>query len=283
MSDGYLTQVYHDGETGKTTTTRVSLSPEEAPFAGLVGFWERPYAQPPSHLPDPLPLLAFNVDEKKREIFNQARNAIRNSAQYTKRGRKPWTQITVKLPLSRKDTSEDEDLAVIYHLMQETIRDEPKEGKYGDKTWTLWGSDAFLKWLGIDLETTRPADKYVHPVQYETGSVERKRIEKKLKKDGPSEELEKKLAALNAKEKDPHYRWSSYEECEVTFKKKQSRKEKDGELVLTIRIRTYLVGTGDPKDHDGFMKMSLETRAADMDPSTDLYRLLKARGMLSSD
>jgi hypothetical protein len=38
----------------------------------------------PPHLPDPAGLLQFDVDEKKNEIFESAREKIRSKAQYTK-------------------------------------------------------------------------------------------------------------------------------------------------------------------------------------------------------
>lgn len=43
-----------------------------------------PLITPPSNLPDPKNLLQFDVNEKKHEIFEAARERIRNKAQYTK-------------------------------------------------------------------------------------------------------------------------------------------------------------------------------------------------------
>jgi hypothetical protein len=42
-----------------------------------------PLVIPPSHLPYPAALLQFDIDEKKNEIFEAAREQIRNKAQYS--------------------------------------------------------------------------------------------------------------------------------------------------------------------------------------------------------
>lgn len=235
------------------------------------------FAAPPPDLPEAGD-LAFDVAAKKRDIFNQARDAIRHSAQYTKHGRKPWTQITVRLPVSSTASTPDEDLAVVYRLMEESTRNKVKVNANGDRTWALWG-DRFLRWLlGDDHETMRPMDKYVHPINFQTGEVERKRLEKRLAKEGPSEGLDREMQKLNASAaKDHGYRWANYEECLVTFKKKQPRKEKLKEVQLTVKVRTYVLGSGDPRKHGGFMEFS-DHNLRDMDPSTRIYQLMQSNG-----
>ena len=104
---------------------RVSVSPRPTMTLSssprYCGLAPPPFQEPPQSLPDAAAngLLAFDVDEKKHQIFEQARRAIRTSAQYNQRGRKPWTQITVRLPVVRgKTTTPDEDLAVVWALMR---------------------------------------------------------------------------------------------------------------------------------------------------------------------
>ena len=61
--------------------------PPERPAAAARLEWGwamPPLVVPPSHLPDPAGLLRFDVDEKKNEIFEAAREKIRSKAQYTK-------------------------------------------------------------------------------------------------------------------------------------------------------------------------------------------------------
>lgn len=258
----------------------------------IYGFGPPPYQEPPSHLPDAVAngLLAFDVDQKKREIFEQARHAIRMSAQYNKTSRKPWTQITVRLPVVNRDdnggeetttTSGEEDLAVVWALMRNATRNVVKETEnaYGDitTTWNMWGH-AFLEWCNIDIPNTKPVDKYVHPINYCTGEVERKRLEKRRTKEGPSPALDQAFADLEAKIKKDHdrlspdgrYCWAGYDQCIVTYKnnkQQQSSKKKTGELVLTIKIRTYKLGTGDPSMHGGYMAFTRGGDLSDIDPN----------------
>lgn len=259
-----------------------------------------PFVEAPPELPTPN--IAFDVTKLKRQVFAQARSAVCASAQYTKRGRMPWTQITVGLPLKRSDddndakSTTDDDLAIIYHFMQRSTREEVIEKDNGDKTWKMNGYE-FLLWI-LDCETfdsldhdVLPVDKYNHPVKYETGDVERKRLEKKLAKAKAQENVEDEqhweteLAKLDAKQAakknnsdddDMDYHWSMFTQCEVIFKKdKQPRKmKKHPELQLVIRMRTQHWGCGDPKRHGGFMLLS-EGNLHDMDPSTRVYALAK--------
>ena len=85
-------------------------------------------------------------------------------------GRKPWTQITVTLPI-KPATTEEEDLAVVWAVMSKSTNSEVKVKENGDVVWTLWGSHTYLKWLNIDPEKTKPVNKFVHPVHYETGEL----------------------------------------------------------------------------------------------------------------
>jgi len=128
-----------------------------------------PLVEPPSHLPDAKNLLTFDVDGKKNEIFDAARERIKSKAQYTRSHRKPWTQITVTLPI-KPVTKDEEDLAVVWAVMRRSTNDKVKETEKGDVTWTLWGDD-YLKWLNIDPEKTKPVNMFVHPVLYETGEI----------------------------------------------------------------------------------------------------------------
>jgi hypothetical protein len=58
-------------------------------------------------------LLTFNMREKKHEIFEEIRECVHSKAQYTKSGRKPWTQITAYLPIvdsvNDNDDHDDDD------------------------------------------------------------------------------------------------------------------------------------------------------------------------------
>lgn len=281
------------GEAAAAGVPRVSESPRQNDSPRIHSFGVPAFKEPPEHLPNAVSngLLAFDVDEKKREIFNQARQAIKTSAQYTKNGRKPWTQITVRLPIvDDRETSVDEDLAVAWALMRNGTRDDVKETQNasGDvtTTWYLWGDHAFLEWLNIDVETTKPVDKYVHPIKYCTGDVERKRLEKRRAKEGPSPALDEAFAKLEAKIKKDHdglspddarrYNWAGYDQCIVTYKhnKQQSSKKKTGELVLTVKIRTYTLGTGDPAKHGGYMAYS-NGDLSDIEPGSTGYALAR--------
>ena len=62
-------------------------APAMSMFAGLQFATLKPpppAVVPPSHLPDPECLLKFDVDKKKHEIFEAARERIKLKAQYTK-------------------------------------------------------------------------------------------------------------------------------------------------------------------------------------------------------
>jgi hypothetical protein len=223
------------------------------------------------------------MDKMKSQIFAQAREKIRLSAQYTKNGRKPWTQFSVKIPILHSNTTDDEDLAVVYHLMHECTRDMVTVNDEGDYTWSLFGPTDFLTWLNIDPSTTCPIDKYVHPVNYETGIMTRRRLERKLAKaKSPldAEDIKEKLAQLSAKEdeNDKGYHWASYDECHVTFEQDQRWKKTKKKLQLTIKIRTYRVGCGDPARHGGYLRWSTENNLSDMDPTTRYYADLERYG-----
>ena len=243
-----------------------------------------PLVGAPSHLPNPEAHMLFNISEKKREIFNQARERIRDKAQYTNDGRMPWTQITVSLPIESSDTTCDEDLAVVWALMQHSTRSNPKVNGRGDLTWEIWANPCFLEWLGIDPETTKPVDKCIHPVQYYTGAVKLQRLEKQFKrlvKEGGDtrtvkQEIQKvENAAANAQHRN-HYHWSEFGECIVIYKKDQSKK-KVKELKLTVKMRTAYVGTGDPRSNNGYLR-SCGIKEL-LDPNSDTYRLLDRCGI----
>jgi hypothetical protein len=69
-----------DNEEDATT-----FPPPERPAAAARLEWGiPPLVVPPSHLPDPVGLLRFDVDKIKNEIFETAREKIRSKAQYTK-------------------------------------------------------------------------------------------------------------------------------------------------------------------------------------------------------
>jgi len=299
--------------------------------------------QPPKDVPMSKidSLLIFDIREKKREIFEDIRNRVRTKAQFTKSGRMPWTQITVCLPIIKEEpTNEREDLAVVWSLMQNCTHGEVKiNERNGDHIWTMHGHD-YLCWIlgdGVpprrgdeaviyssneaaaaaaekrgppppepEWKNWRPADKYIHPIMYETGSRKRTLLQTKIKKakrshhreDNNVEEvvarLEKELnnlpennndsssTKMNMQPKllcDDEYHWAGYEECIVTFKTKQSRKQKHKELQLTIKIRTYYLGVGDPKEHNGYLKSckKLNDVESSLDPKSKLYKLMKQR------
>lgn len=250
-----------------------------------------PLVKAPSHLPDPDKLLKFDVDKKKHEIFEAARERIKSKAQYTKSGRKPWTQITIALPI-KPATTGDDDLAVVWAVMSESTNNEVKETATGDMVWTMWGSHQYLQWLNIDPEKTKPVNKFIHPVMYETGARKETLISNKLKKaqkNGNSYEieslerqLEEYLSAQAAKEatttqsSGKDYHWSNYTECVVTYKKKQTRKVVN-ELQLTVKIRTAHLGCGDPRENNGYLGSADSSDV--VDPESKMYQILKSIGM----
>lgn len=200
--------------------------------------------------------------------------------------------MTVYVPIDSADSTYEQDLAVIREIMKQhqcveperkhawgplmhaKRNNEPKENLKGDLTWSMWAHE-FLQWVGIDPETAKPVEKYVHPVKFDTGHVERKRLMNLLKKKGPSEHLQMRLDKLDNKENDDDtYHWAAYEQCLITFKKKQTRKQKHKELQLTVKIRTFDIGVGDPKKHNGYMLMSSNLNLRDMDPTSDMYRMI---------
>ena len=62
-------------------------------------------------------------------------------------------------------------MAVVWAVMSKSTNNEVKVKENGDVVWTLWGSHKYLKWLNIDPEKTKPVNKFVHPVHYETGEL----------------------------------------------------------------------------------------------------------------
>lgn len=265
-------------------------APAMSMFAGLQFATLKPpppAVVPPSHLPDPECLLKFDVDKKKHEIFEAARERIKLKAQYTKSGRKPWTQITITLPI-KPATTDEEDLAVVWAMMRESTRSKVKESGNGDLIWTLWGDHDYLKWLNIDPETTKPVNKFVHPVLYESGARKQTMLENKLKKARKNEclyevrhletQLEEYESAQASKAaatqpSDNDYHWSCYDECTVTFRKKQTRKVVN-ELQLIVKVRTSYLGCGDPKEHNGYLGGGCSSRS--LDPESKIYKLMKS-------
>ena len=76
----------NDDDEKRKEPRRLTCSAAASIFPMLEWGWPTPpLVVPPSHLPDPAALLRFDVDEKKNEIFEAAREQIRNKAQYTKR------------------------------------------------------------------------------------------------------------------------------------------------------------------------------------------------------
>jgi len=213
------------------------------------------------------------------------RERISSKAQYTKSGLKPWTQITVSLPISSSDTTEEEDLAVVWAVMNESTRNEVKNNANGDLTWTQWGSQN-LNWLGKDWKNMKPVDLYVHPVHYETGARKKIILKTKLRKAQKAKNLletTKIIEELSSLEKtkpdhpcEPrghHYHWSNYEECNVIYKKKQIRKQTHKELQLIIKIRTYYLGNGVPEENNGYLQGCASSEL--LDPESKIYCLLK--------
>ena len=202
-------------------------------------------------------------------------------------GRKPWTQITATLPIKSATTSDDEDLAVVWALMRESTNDEVKENAKGDVIWTIWHSDHYLKWLNIDPDKTKPVNKFVHPVLFETGARKQTMLENKIKKARNAgnffleskleTELEEYQSAQAAKkgstENGKEYHWSTYDECTVTYKKKQTRKTVK-ELQLTVKVRTSYLGSGDPKENNGYLRCSDCTDV--LDPEGKVFTMLKS-------
>ena len=205
----------------------------------------------------------------------------------TNTGRKPWTQITATIPI-KPATTENEDLAVIWKMMDKcTSECNFKEDEKG-YIWTMWGDDNYLKWLGIDPEKTKPVNKFVHPVMFETGERKKTKLTNQLRKAEknaciPSQiRLQKELdtyeAELAQKQLNPpqgnDYHWAGYEQCIVTFKKKQTRKVAK-ELQLTVKVRTFHLGWGDPAENNGYMRGS-KGSIDNLDPESKGYELLKA-------
>lgn len=203
-------------------------------------------------------------------------------------GRKPWTQITVTLPI-KSGTSDEDDLAVVWAVMKKCSNDKAKENSQGDIVWSMWG-DQYLEWLNIDRDKTKPVNKFVHPVLFETGARRQALLKNKITKARESgrlvelERLERQLEdheqAQQGKEStEPSgkdYHWSTYEECVVTFKKNQ-RKKIAKELHLTVKVRTRYLGCGDPKDNNGYLG-SCECKTH-LNPESKLFRLLSVLGM----
>lgn len=245
-------------------------------------------AKPPAHLPDPSSLVTFDMAKKKAEIFEAVRERVKAKAQHTKNGRKPWTQVTVPIPI-KPGSTEDEDLALIWEVMKGTTRDPPKENSKGDLTWHFW---SYLEWLGID-DSLKPKGRFVHPILFDTGDRKRTVLRNKIRKaereaaqglatdlaryEAELEEYEEKLARKKQQEqseKEP-YHWAAYDECAVTYKKKQGRKCAR-ELQLTVRVRTYYLGSGDPRENNGYLGGCSDPDL--LDPESQLFKLLKMMG-----
>ncbi len=62
------------------------------------------------------------------------------------------------------------------------IDDRIKENENGDLTFHLYGDRDLFKWLEIDAENMKPVQKYVHPVNYETGKRKVTILKNKIKK-----------------------------------------------------------------------------------------------------
>ena len=53
----------------------------------------------------------------------------------------------------------------MWDVMRESTNEEVKEKENGE-SW-----HRYLKWLNINPEKTKPVNKFVHPVLYETGEI----------------------------------------------------------------------------------------------------------------
>lgn len=92
--------------------------------------------------------------------------------------RKPWTLITVTLPI-KSETSDDDDLAVVWAVMKRCGNSNAKVNSQGDTVWTMW-EDEYLEWLNIDPDKTKPVNKFVHPVQFGTGARKQTLLKNKI-------------------------------------------------------------------------------------------------------
>ena len=173
-------------------------------------------------------------------------------------------------------------------MMRESTRNQVKVGANWDMAWTLCGGDEFLRWLNIDPNRTRPTNMFVHLVQYKTRAREEMKLRRKInmaRKDDscPSDvvdDLKGKLSDLQssrtASEGLPHqidknYHWSGYDECVVTYKKRQTQKVVN-ELQLVVKVRTLYLGFGNPKDNNGYCEGGRSPEF--LDPLSPLYKLL---------
>jgi hypothetical protein len=174
--------------------------------------------------------------------------------------------------------------------MQQCTNESSFEENEKGHTWTIWGDEDYLKWLGIDPKKTKPVNKYVHPVMFETGERKKTKLTNKLKKAQKmgcssqfrlQKELDEYEADLTRKELHPpegnDYYWSSYEQCTVTFKKRQTRKAAK-ELQLTVKVRTFYLGNGDPDENNGYLR-GCKSGSDNLDPESRAYQLLKSVGM----
>ena len=72
------------------------------------------------------------------------------------------------------------------------------------------------------------------------------------------------------------YHWSGYDECVVTYKRRQTRKVVN-ELQLVVKVRTFYLGFGDPKHNNGYLGGGRSSEY--LDPQSPLYKLLHSFGM----
>ena len=101
---------------------------------------------------------------------------------------------------------------------------------------------------------------------------EAERLERELEEYQSAQESKK-----SAEPAGQDYHWSCYDECIVTYKKKQTRKVVK-ELQLTVKIRTSYLGCGDPKDNNGYLGGGCGSSGL-LDPESEVYRLMKNIGM----
>lgn len=249
---------------------------------------------PPPELPDADPLLKFDLLEKKQEIFEDVRDRVSSKAQFTRTGRMPWTQVTISLPIQSPTSTEDEDIAVIWSLMKGV---DCSEKDNGDICWSSYGIESFWEWLGVDHKNLKPVQKFIHPVNYETGARKVTMLKNKIKKANYwgrvaevamlEQELEQATANVNDSSEIPsgneNYHWATVDEFCVTYKKdKQTKKAQKSELQVTLKVRCRYLGNGDPRLNNGYLCgcKNISNFSDCLDPDSDIYRAYRNLGDL---
>ena len=107
---------------------------------------------------------------------------------------------------------------------------------------------------------------------FDKGFINKDEMESELKM------IEKSVASTRGE-----YHWAAFKQCIVIFRKKQPKKMESNQIQLTMKFETHDIGTGDPKENNGYLGAAKYDNLHDLDPNSERRKLACKRTNYSID